>query len=282
MPYTTSNGARIYWEERGQGEPVLFIMGIGFSLDMWERTVQWLEPHYRCILFDNRGAGRSDAPWRPYSIRQMARDAAAVMDAAGVSSAHVLGASMGGMIAQELVLNEPERVRSLVLGCTNMGWLWSALPRWRVFRGAAKALGKPPREAMRIIDTYLYHPDTPAHLRDEDLEIRMRWLPSRIGYLNQLLAILTWWGTRWRLHRIRTPIIVIHGEDDPLIPVENARSLVQRIPGASLGIVPHCCHVMPADAPERTRELILGFLREQPVTEHQSNRDHSQSNPDHP
>lgn len=263
MPYTLSAGTRIYWEERGQGEPVLFIMGIGFSLDMWERTVQWVEPHYRCILFDNRGAGRSDAPWRPYSIRQMARDAAAVLDAAGVQSAHVLGASMGGMIAQELLLHHPERVRSLVLGCTSMGWLWSTLPRWRVFRAALKTIGKPPRQAMTLLDACLYHPDTAASIREEELEIRMRWLPTRAGFVNQLLAILAWWGTRWRLGRIRTPVIIIHGEDDPVMPVENARALAQRIPGARLRTVPHCCHVMPADAPERTRELIMGFLDEQ-------------------
>ncbi len=86
MPYAESAGARIYWEERGRGEPVLFIMGIGFSLDMWARVVRWVEPEFRCILFDNRGAGRSDAPWRPYSIRGMARDAVARLENVSVES----------------------------------------------------------------------------------------------------------------------------------------------------------------------------------------------------
>ena len=104
------------------------IMGLSFTLDMWFRITPALSKRYRLILFDNRGVGRSDTPRGPYSIRQMADDAVAVMEAAGVSSAYVMGASMGGMIAQELALRYPERVRALLLGCTSGGALGSKLP----------------------------------------------------------------------------------------------------------------------------------------------------------
>src|SRR5215475_5202917 len=107
MPHAQSGDTKIYWEAYGRGEPVLLIMGLGATLDLWHRVTPMLSASYRTILFDNRGAGRSDAPPGPYSIPQMADDALAVLDAAGATTARVFGASMGGMIAQELALNHP-------------------------------------------------------------------------------------------------------------------------------------------------------------------------------
>ena len=103
------------------GEPVLLIMGLGYPSDMWWRTRPVLDGHYRTIVLDNRGSGRSEVPPGPYPIPLMAADAVAVLDAAGVEGAHVVGISMGGMIAQELALEFPNRVRSLILGCTAAG-----------------------------------------------------------------------------------------------------------------------------------------------------------------
>src|SRR5689334_5742139 len=119
MPCVVNEGAEIYWEQQGEGPPVLLIMGLSFTLEMWFRVLPPLLQGYRAIVFDNRGVGRTGVPAGPYWIPQMARDAVAVLDAAGVENAHIMGASMGGMIAQELALSAPERVRSLVLGCTS-------------------------------------------------------------------------------------------------------------------------------------------------------------------
>src|SRR5579871_3199229 len=99
MPFAENQGTRIYWEEHGAGEPLLMIMGLGASLDWWYRTLPVVSRHYRAILFDNRGVGRSDRPPGPYTIAQMAADGAAVLDAADVARAHVFGVSMGGIIA---------------------------------------------------------------------------------------------------------------------------------------------------------------------------------------
>ena len=104
MPYAESDGVKIYWEEHGSGPPLLLIMGLGYTLDMWNRALPALAERYRTIVFDNRGVGRSDVPPGPYSIQTMAADARAVMDAAGIDKAHVFGVSMGGMIAQEFAL----------------------------------------------------------------------------------------------------------------------------------------------------------------------------------
>src|SRR5690242_18695701 len=110
MPYAQIAGTRIYWEEHGSGEPLLMIMGLGASLDWWFRMLPVVSRRYRSIVFDNRGVGRSDPAPGPYTIPQMAADAAAVLDAAGVTRAHVLGVSMGGIIAQEFALQYPARV----------------------------------------------------------------------------------------------------------------------------------------------------------------------------
>ena len=121
MPFAENQGAKLYWDEEGQGEPLLLIMGLGYTSCMWHRTRPGLAQHFRTIAFDNRGVGLSSVPPGPYSIATMASDAAAVLDAAGIASAHVFGVSMGGMIAQEFALQCPARTRSLVLGCTSAG-----------------------------------------------------------------------------------------------------------------------------------------------------------------
>src|SRR6476660_2900786 len=121
MAYALRNGTNLFWTESGAGDPILLIMGLGATHEWWNRVVPVLAERYRTILFDNRGVGRSDVPAGPYSIPEMAADAVAVMDAAGVGAAHIFGASMDGMIAQEFALAYPERVRSLILGCTNCG-----------------------------------------------------------------------------------------------------------------------------------------------------------------
>src|SRR3954469_19065846 len=104
MAFLENQGARIYWDEQGHGQPVLLIMGLGYPSCLWHRTRPVLAERYRTIALDNRGSGQSDAPAGPYPIAVMAADAAAVLDAAGVESAHVYGVSMGGMIAQEFTL----------------------------------------------------------------------------------------------------------------------------------------------------------------------------------
>jgi 3-oxoadipate enol-lactonase len=121
MAFLQNQGAKIYWDEQGTGDPVLLIMGLGYPSYLWHRTRPALKERYRTIALDNRGSGQSDAPPGPYSIAMMASDAAAALDAAGVDRAHVFGLSMGGMIAQEFALQYSARVRSLILGCTAPG-----------------------------------------------------------------------------------------------------------------------------------------------------------------
>ncbi len=260
MPYAMNGETRIYWDESGVGNPVLLIMGLGYSLDMWHRTRPVLAQRYRTIAFDNRGIGRSDTTPGPYSIALMASDAAAVLDAAGVSQARVIGVSMGGMIAQEFVLRYPQRVERLVLGCTSCGGANAVPGTPEALRVLTARADMPPEEACRAAVPYIYDASTPRERIEEDLALRLRHFPSREGYLAQLQGILAW-SSYSRLDQIRTRVLVIHGETDPLIPAENARILAGRIPGAKLVLIASASHIFTTDQPAASHAAMLEFLQ---------------------
>ncbi len=265
MPYVASNGANLYWNEQGSGPPVLLIIGLSFTHEMWFRILPVLTTRYRAIYFDNRGMGRSDAPRGPYPMKRMAQDAVAVLDAAGVPAAHVIGASMGGMIAQELALRHPQRVLSLILGCTSYGGL---LARWPSLSHAPRTLppADTPRERRELaLVPLLYSPTTPMELITEDLRIRSECNWSARGFWGQFGGILMWNSYR-RLPRIKAPTLVVHGADDRLVPPANGRVVAKRIPGARFELIPKAGHVLVTDQRDACVSLMLDFLdmRERP------------------
>jgi pimeloyl-ACP methyl ester carboxylesterase len=260
MPYAMSAGTRIYWHEEGEGDPVLLIMGLGWGSDMWYRTTRELSPDYRTIMFDNRGIGQSDFPPGPYSISMMADDAAAVLEAAGAETAHVFGHSMGGMIAQELVLRHPEKVRSLILGGTHCGGQRIVPPAQEVIN-VLLAPVVDPVDSFWAIAPYIYDSTTPREKIEEDLEIRSRAYPTRESYLAQLQAIMTWEACS-RLSSIRIPTLVIHGETDRLIPTGNADIIAGEIPGAKLVKIAEASHVFQTDRPQESFAAIKAFLQD--------------------
>jgi 3-oxoadipate enol-lactonase len=258
MPFVENQGAKIYWDEQGSGEPILLIMGLSYPSYMWHRSRPVLAQRYRTIAFDNRGVGQSDVPPGAYSMALMASDAAAVLDAAGVRDAHVFGVSMGGMIAQEFALQYPERVRSLVLACTASGGPHAV----RADATAMQVLmrqGMTPEEASAAIIPFIYHPATPRERIDEDMAIRMKWYPTPQGYFGQLQGILAWEAYS-RLAQITAPTLVVHGEMDLLVPCANARLIAERIPGAKLILIPNASHIFETDQPGAANPTILEFL----------------------
>jgi pimeloyl-ACP methyl ester carboxylesterase len=179
VPFVENQGAKIYWDERGTGEPVLLIMGLGWTSHMWYRTRKTLdEAGYRTIVFDNRGVGQSSVPAGPYPLPVMASDAAAVLAAAGAQRAHVYGVSMGGMIAQELALLYPDRVATLVLGCTQAGGATAVQPDMETM-GALMRDDLSGEEAARAVSPFIYSAATPNERIEEDLAVRLPWLPTR-------------------------------------------------------------------------------------------------------
>jgi pimeloyl-ACP methyl ester carboxylesterase len=226
---------------------------------MWHRTLPVVSAHYRTILFDNRGVGKSDVPPGAYSVAQMAADAAAVLDAAGIARAHVFGVSMGGMIAQEFALNYPERVNRLVLGCTACGGPNSVSAERKVLDILMARATMTPDEGAEAMVPYIYDASTPRQRIDEDLAIRRLNYPQAAGYMGQVQAILAW-STFDRLAGIRAPTLIIHGETDQLVPPENARILAQHIAGSRLVMLPHASHIFVTDQPEASHREVLAFL----------------------
>ena len=262
MPLLENRGAKIYWDEQGQGMPVLLIMGLGYPSHMWYRTRPVLAERYRTLALDNRGTGRSEMPAGPYPMELMASDAAAVLDAAGLASAHIYGISMGGMIAQEFALQYPKRVRSLILGCTSAGGREAerAEPAARdLLMGRAEMSAE---EAAEASIPFIYHPSTPRQRIDEDLAVRRPWFPRREAYLAQLQGIMAWEAYS-RLPQIQAPTLVLHGDSDRLVPTRNGELIAARIPGAKLVLLKNASHIYSTDQPEASQRAVLDFLAAQ-------------------
>ena len=266
MPFVNNQGTKIYWDQQGAGEPVLLIMGLGYASCMWHRTRPVLSASYRTIAFDNRGVGQSDVPAGPYSIAAMAADAAAVLDAADVRSAHVFGVSMGGMIAQEFALQYPDRVRSLILGCTNGGGMTALRAERAALEMLRNVSGMTAEQAAEAALPFMYDSGTERRLIDEDIAMRRPWMPTAAGYLGQLQAIIAW-ESFTRLPQIAAPTLVIHGKTDRLIPVGNGEMIAARIPGAQLVLLERAGHLFSTDQTEAAHEALLRFLSSQPGSE---------------
>jgi 3-oxoadipate enol-lactonase len=258
MSFLENQGTKIYWDEQGQGEPLLLIMGLGYPSTLWHRARPALAQRFRTIAFDNRGIGLSDVPPGPYPIATMASDAAAVLDAAGVARAHVFGISMGGMIAQEFALRCPERTNSLILGCTSPGGP-SAVRAESKVADILFVRGMTLEQAREAIVPYIYDATTPREKIEEDMNLRRLWLPSMAGYTAQLQGILAWEGYS-RIAQIKAPTLVIHGKSDALVPCGNGELIAQRIPGAKFILLDHASHLFLTDQAEAALEEIVEFL----------------------
>ena len=253
--------AQLFYESTGTGEPVLLIMGLGMASTGWFRTAPVLAQRLRVLTFDNRGCGRSDRTRGPYTVAQLADDAAGILDAAGEESAHVYGISLGAMIAQELVLRYPNRIRSLVLGASTPGGRRHELPDEATLAFLRRRATMPAEEAVWASVPYIYGRKTRernAALIGEDLAQRLLYPVDPAGYRAQLSAA---WAHHAgdRLRQVDTPTLVLHGDEDRMVPVSNGRLLAETIPGAQLEILPGAGHFYPTDAPQSDR-LVLRFL----------------------
>lgn len=255
------DAAQISWEAEGpdDGQAVLLIMGLAYPAAMWFRQVPALSEHYRVIRVDNRGAGHTgDVPGAPYTVETMAADCLAVLDAADVQTAHVVAISMGGLMAQEIALTAPQRVRSLCLLATHPG-----IPHAVMNPEALAILGRrgdlTPREAAEASVPFNYAPSTPRERIEEDWAVRLPLAATNEGYLAQVYGTSQWDGYD-RLGRITAPTLVLHGELDALVPPANGQILADRIPGAELVTVPQTNHLLGTDQPEQVSDLIVDWL----------------------
>ena len=247
------DGTKLHVVEQGKGDPVLWLQGLNAPAAAWAVQLAHFSQTQRSVAPDARGVGQSDAPPGPYTTRQMADDAVAVLDACGVARAHLVGLSLGGAVAQELALAHPDRVRSLALLAT----FATQDPRSRALLSAWRALypvattSPELREAWeRQAYAWLF---TDRFWRSEaSVRAALRFahaqpMQATRGFQGQVDAALAH-DTRERLANIAVPTLVLHGALDQLSPVSNGKELSRLIPGAELLVLPEAGHAVNLEA----------------------------------
>jgi 3-oxoadipate enol-lactonase len=264
MPFVhATDGTRIHYEVTGKSgaTPVLMIQGLGASKNAWNLQRIAMATRFRCISFDNRGAGRSDKPIEPFTLEQMADDALAVLDAAGIETAHVVGASMGGVISQIVAVKYPHRVRSLTLVCTacrNHPWRQELLQSWaktaeekgmiEVGKEAAQWVMSP-RSFRRLVPAFTWMGPLAA-------------LRPRHSFVSQIQAIL---NTREdlvdQLSTISAPTMVIVGNQDILTPRGDSEEIAERIPNSELVVISGAAHGLMMEHSSTFNKILIEFLQ---------------------
>lgn len=260
------DGTRIRYEIRGEGEPLALIMGYSGSSRTWgEPFIAAITARFRTLMIDNRGTGESDHPDRPWTLPDMADDVAAVLDDAGIARAHVYGISMGGMIAQEFALKHPERLRGLVLGCTNCGFGKSVLAPPEATAALAPNPDQPLAEqARRMLEACCSSAFVASRAGQAIIDERIKEMSAYPAtplhsYRRQWEAIAVF-DSFARLGQIKAPAMVITGSADPIVPAANAELLHQGIPGSKVHVIEGAGHLFFWEAPEESAEVPGDFL----------------------
>jgi len=266
MPQRKVGDIKIYYETQGSGEPIVMISGCGADSSAWLNQVPDLSLKYHVITFDNRGTGRSDKPDIPYTMQMMAADVG-LLDSIGIGAAHILGYSMGGVIAQEFALTYPERTLTLILSCASpagapdvilpepqiLALMFDpeTITRMTPLEWSGKLLGcmcsqefldRHPHSVNEVVARQSEHP-TPLHC-----------------IMRQVEAMMTA-HTYDRLPRIKAPTLIIGGTADRVNPCQNLRLLASKIPNAELMILENLGHGMFIEGAEQTNRVILTFLK---------------------
>ncbi len=257
MPYATVANVRLYYEIDGEGPTVLLLHPVGLDSTCWSMQVGALIPGFRVLRVDLRGHGRSDVPLPPYTLSGFAADVHSLLQQLQRGPAHVIGLSLGGMVAQVLALEHPRDVRSLVLADTN-----STLPpearRAMIERGEAAKRGG----MASVIESTLTRWFTPAFMGSEvAARCRERLLADDVQGWAAAWQAISELDTEPRLGEIRVPTLVMTGEVDVSAPVARARAMAERIPGAILHVVAGAPHMAPLERPDLFNPPVLDFLR---------------------
>jgi pimeloyl-ACP methyl ester carboxylesterase len=263
MPTLTANGVDLYYEVHGEGEPLLCVMGLGADTLAWALQVPVWAESYKTIVFDNRDVGQSSYASEPYEIRDMAADALALADALELDSFHLVGVSMGGMIAQEMALSAPERLRTLTLAVTYASGGRYAAVKSRVWGADVSRRSREEQVddllLLTMSEAFFENPEGVDYLRGMMLANPNPQDPK--GFERQLAAASAH-DTRQRLTELSMPVHVIGAEHDILVPVWKSKELAELIPEAKLSIVPGAPHGLQLERAQEFNELVTGFLRE--------------------
>ncbi|MDX5371977.1 MAG: alpha/beta hydrolase [Pseudomonadaceae bacterium] len=257
MPHFDHGGCRLYYEEHGQGEPLLLVHGLGSSTRDWEYQIPHLARRRRVLSLDLRGHGQSDKPRGRYSMAGFAADVAALIEHLGLPRVHLVGISMGGMVGFQLGVERPELLRSLcivnsapeVKAKSAADW-WMLAKRWSLSRLLSmQTIGQG-------LGRLLFPRPEQAELR---AKIEQRWPQNdKRAYLASLDAIIGW-GVRERLARIDCPTLVVTADRD-YTPVALKEAYVRELPDARLVVIEQSRHATPMDQPERFNAVLEEFL----------------------
>lgn len=270
MPFLDRNGLKIHYKvwpkPAPDAAPLLFIPGLSASAEAFPELFDVLSAHWHLYVIDPRGAGKSPGGAQRFKLRDVAADCVAMLDQEGIESAHVLGLSMGGMIAQELVLGWPERVDALILCCTTCGRRPGKRPGPTIIAklvgGITGAGRRGPATAESIADSFggiLFGKNAPRDMKIRFFSRRTgHRAPTKRGVLSQLWAVRSF-ASFSRLHQVDTPTLVIHGDEDILVPTVNAITLADAIANAELQILPGG-HVFFYEYQDQFLQRIRDFL----------------------
>jgi len=264
MPRVEVNGIGIHCEEYGSGPPLVMIGGLGADTYLWSKQVPAFSTQHRVVVFDNRGSGESDKPDEPYSIPMFVADTVGLMRALGIEKAHVVGASLGGLIAQELVLTHPGMVDRLVLVCTTSNGPKSVRPSlWTLITllFSLRRTGDPAADIRKAFAIFAH----PRWLKDNpgEVEAYVAWRVEhqQPGYaFKRQRASIRGFHREDRLGTIEAPTLIVHGDSDRVAPAANARVLGELIPNAEVVILEESGHACSFDQRDRFNETVLRFL----------------------
>jgi pimeloyl-ACP methyl ester carboxylesterase len=260
MAYAHNNGVRLHWQEQGQGSPILLVMGHSYSSALWYPILPALVAKHRVVWFDNRGTGDSDTTPQ-VTVPELAADALAVMDAAGLERAHVFGISMGGIIAIELALQQPRRVNSLILGCT--GILSADKPRMPAF---LRVLYYLPRWFLRLLlrgraGAKAYGSAATPDRIAFDLAMLAKDKSTVRGVVAQAAAVSAHFVTKETVAALPMPALVIHGDEDALVPLAWGVELADALPNGRMVTMPGAGHNFLVARGEQASSAVLDFIR---------------------
>lgn len=260
MPFLRVNNINLHYDTAGRGEPLLFIHGLGSSGRDWQPQIDFFSRRYRVIVFDIRGHGQSDRPPGPYSIRLFTADTAKLIESLQIKPVHILGLSLGGMIAFQLAVDRPELLKSMVI--VNIGpevrlkslkqWLF-AIQRFAIVRFCGM------RKMGKVLARELFPSKDHASIRDIFVE---RWAENdRKAYLKTMQAIVGW-SVNERIDRIEIPTLVVASDHD-YTPVAAKKTFVAQMPRAELVIMADTHHAVPVETPEKFNAIVEAFLKRQ-------------------
>ncbi len=264
MPKVKVKEIEIAYNINGSSAPVVLIGGFTMVKESWELQVVELAKHFSVITFDNRGVGQSTVPAKPFTISDMAADTVRLMDVLSIDSAHIFGVSMGGLIAQILSLDYPNRVKGVALGCTTHGGRHAVQPEKEVMTALARAGDPniPAEEAARdktpILLSERFIKEEPERV-EEFVALAVKHQPTPEGAAGQMGA-LSVFNVKERLGEIRSPVLVITGSVDRMMPPENSRLLAQGISGAELYVVEGAGHSFFFERPDEVNKVLIGFF----------------------